>query len=356
VIPKKQPSRLFIEAKEAAQRVIPALTAQKAVLSAIKSEYLVRSIPAIYTIARGSSDHAASFFAYLMMSLTGRPVTTLPMSLITVENASILAKDCLAFAFSQSGKSPDIVQTLQYFSDRQALTVSCVNQLQSPLSDASRFCLQLDAGQELSVAASKSFIAQLVTSAHIVSTLADDLALLSALNALPTELDRAFELSWAALNEAMQTAKQHFVLSRGLGMSIAQEAALKLKETCGIHAEAFSIAEFKHGPMALANSTTLLLVFAPRGPAQAGIVEAAFELAQRGAKVWIVVANKGSHDQQNLTLGSPVHQLPCIPAQHLALDSVLMIQSFYRFVEQLAWLRGRDPDQPKNLSKVTQTL
>jgi len=134
------------------------------------------------------------------------------------------------------------------------------------------------------------------------------------------------------------------VIGRGLGLAVALEAALKLKETCGIQAEAFSGAEFRHGPMALVQQGYPLLVLAPRGPAQAGLLDLARELRALGAQVLLAAP-----------MGMPGAQLPLAPTGHEDLDAISTLQSFYLMVEALARARGRDPDTPRHLSKVTRT-
>jgi glucosamine--fructose-6-phosphate aminotransferase (isomerizing) len=135
------------------------------------------------------------------------------------------------------------------------------------------------------------------------------------------------------------------VLGRGLGLGIAQEAALKLKETCGLHAEAFSSAEVQHGPMALVGKDFPILLFAQNDATLAGSLEMAQTFRARGARVW--TAAPGDHHPDALPLAAAPHPL-C--------DPLLAAQSFYRAVNALALARGYDPDVPPHLNKVTQTL
>ena len=143
------------------------------------------------TVARGSSDHAASYFASLTMSRIGLPVASLPMSVATLQQAPLKVRDQLALAFSQSGKSPDLVGTMAALREAGALTVAAVNAPQSPLADACEWHLPLVAGPELSVAATKSYIAMLSISAQLVAHWQRDAELLGALRDLPEALRRA---------------------------------------------------------------------------------------------------------------------------------------------------------------------
>jgi len=206
---------------------------------------------ALLTVARGSSDHAAQYFAYLVMARMGRLVTSLPMSLVTLYQSKIACEGLVSLAFSQSGQSPDLVAPTKFFREGGARTVAFVNAPDSPLAAAAQFVFPLHAGPEQSVAATKSYIAQLVAGARVVAAWSEDDDLQAALQTLPQALQRAAALRWDVAVDALKNADRLFVIGRGLGLPIALEAALKFKETCGIQAEAFSGAEVKHGPMAL---------------------------------------------------------------------------------------------------------
>ncbi|WP_025597853.1 SIS domain-containing protein [Burkholderia sp. WSM2230] len=296
------------------------------------------------TVARGSSDHAASYFASLTMSRLGVPVASLPMSVATLQQAPLQVRDQLALAFSQSGKSPDLVGTMQALRAAGALTVAAVNAPASPLADACEWHLPLAAGPELSVAATKSYIAMLSISAQLVAHWQSDAALLGALNTLPDALQAAGKLDWSKAVDELRGIERMIVIGRGLGLAIAQEAALKLKETSGIQAEAFSSAEVRHGPMELIDRDYPLLVFAPRGPEQAGLLQLARDMQARGARVLLAAPS----DVAEATL-------PLATTAHAALDPIAAILSFYVMAAGLAAARGRNPDAPRHLNKVTET-
>ena len=296
------------------------------------------------TVARGSSDHAASYFASLTMSRVGVPVASLPMSVATLQQAPLQVRDQLALAFSQSGKSPDLVGTMSALRAAGALTVAAVNAPASPLADACEWHLPLVAGPELSVAATKSYIAMLSISAQLVAHWQNDAELLGALAALPDALERAGRLDWSMAVDELRGIERMIVIGRGLGLAIAQEAALKLKETSGIQAEAFSSAEVRHGPMELIDRDYPLLVFAPRGPEQAGLLQLAHDMRARGARVLLAAPD----DVREASL-------PLVSSAHAALDPIAAILSFYVMAADLAAARGRNPDAPRHLNKVTET-
>ncbi|GAB7534318.1 SIS domain-containing protein [Burkholderia sp. 22PA0099] len=331
------------EARQASEVVATQLADQSAV-EALVGRLLDTPPQVALTVARGSSDHAASYFASLTMSRLGVPVASLPMSVATLQQAPLRVRDQLAIAFSQSGKSPDLVNTMAALRDAGARTVAAVNVLPSPLADACEHALPVAAGPELSVAATKSYIAMLSLSAQIVALWQRDAALMTGLRALPDTLAKAGALDWSAAVDELRDAERMIVIGRGLGLAIAQEAALKLKETSGIQAEAFSSAEVRHGPMELIDRDYPLLVFAPPGPEQAGLLTLAADMRARGARVLLAAPH-----------GTPDATLPLERAAHVALDPVAAILSFYVMAAQLAVARGRDPDAPRHLNKVTET-
>ena len=310
----------------------------------LRSQYENTPAHSILTVARGSSDHAAHFMAYLLMARTGRLVTSLPMSLVTLYQSKIKCAGLLSMAFSQSGQSPDLVAPMRYFTDGGATTAAFVNDAESPLAKASQWIFPLHAGVEKSVAATKSFIAQLVAGVRVVAAWQDDAVLKNNLASLPDALANAAHADWSAGVEILIDCDRLLVIARGPGLAIAMEAALKFKETCAIQAEAFSGAEVKHGPMALIGAGYPLLIFAPRGPAQAGLLALAAEMRERGAKVLLAAPE-----------GTPNSNLPIIETTSLDLDPISAIQSFYPMVEALARARGFDPDRPHYLAKVTRT-
>lgn len=320
--------------------------------SAIRTlaEQLVGDLPDLMiTVARGSSDHAAAYFSYAMMSRIGVPSLSIPLSLVSLQQPPLRLKKCWVAAFSQSGKSPDLIDSVRYLKQRGAHSVALVNTAHSPLADVTDAHVLLPAGLEESVAATKSYVAMLMASAQIVARLSDQLGLgqglTTALQNLPEQMEAAVHEDWSAALKVLAGADKMIVIGRGAALPIAQEAALKLKETSGIQAEAFSSAEVRHGPMEIIEKDYPVLVFAPSGPEQAGTLAFAADMRARGAKV-LVVAPRG-------TSGEGL--LPSVPTADALLEPLTMIQGFYLMAAQLAVLRGRNPDQPRFLKKVTET-
>jgi glucosamine--fructose-6-phosphate aminotransferase (isomerizing) len=296
------------------------------------------------TVARGSSDHAASYFAYLAMRRLGLPVVSLPMSLVTLHGAPLAIAGQFALALSQSGASPDLVDTMSALREAGAITSAFVNRTESPLANCCEWVVPLCAGDERSVAATKSYIAALAAIARLVARWQRDAQLLRAIQSLPDRLDAAAHVNGAHVIDALAGAERAMVVGRGLGYAVALEAALKLKETCALQAEAFSSAEVRHGPMALIDKGYPLVVFALRGPEQAGIIELAREMRGRGARV--TLAASPDIDEADVKLAV---------ADDPALDAITAIQTFYLLIARLAETRGLNADAPRHLSKVTLT-
>lgn len=297
------------------------------------------------TVARGSSDHAATYFSYLCMIRAGIAVTSVPLSLTTLFQAPWQLARYFALAISQSGQSTDLVETLTALGKGGAYAISMINAPNSPLAAASREAISLHAGPEKSVAATKTYIASLAASAQLLAAWLEDKPLQQALASLPETLHKACSLNWQKAVTMLENEEKMIVIGRGLGLAIAQEAALKFKEACNMQAEAFSGAEIKHGPMALVGSGYPVLIFALPGQGQSGLLALAREFRSRQAKI-LLAADTSIADRD----------LDIVTAPDSALSPISAIQSFYIMVEQLARARGLDPDTPRFLNKVTVTV
>ncbi len=309
------------------------------------TQYLNQKNPySLVSIARGSSDHAAQYLNYLTTTKMGKLTTSLSMSAITLYQTEVDVSKSVGVAISQSGQSPDIIKPIEYMRSHNAPTLALLNDINSPLARASEWTIPLHAGPEKSVAATKSFIASLAASAGLIAAWKNDLELTRGLHHLPDDLLKAQKLDWTMPIKTLMQSKRIMIVGRGFGLSLALEAALKLKETCSIQAEAFSAAEIKHGPQALIEEGYPLLIFANRGPALHNMLELATDMRARGANV-ILAAPAFVKDKQ----------LEIQSAHAEELDVITAIQSFYLMVEELSRNLGLDPDHPKHLAKVTKT-
>jgi len=304
------------------------------------------------TVARGSSDHAATYGKYVIETKMGLSVASAAPSVMTLYGTHLKLKQALVLALSQSGKSPDLCESLKSAKQSGALTVAIVNQTSSPLAELAEYVVPVWAGDELSVAATKSYLGTLSALAQFVGVCTEDHKLLSALDKLPEYLEQACHEDWSEMVDILKDAKDIFIVGRGYGFPIAQEASLKCKETCVLHAEAFSSAEVRHGPFALVKKDFPVILFAQHDESFEMTVELSKHIKSLGAKSLLVI-NK---DQKNRISPDCFSYLFTVPnSLHPMLDPILMIQSFYLMAAKLSKARGLDPDRPDNLKKVTET-
>src|SRR5580698_10108291 len=264
-------TRMFQEAREAPQRVQAQWEQDSARISRI-AEALRQFHPrAVLTCARGSSDHAATYARYMIETRLGLLTSSASPSVSSVYGVRQELDGCLFLVISQSGRSPDLLAAAATAKDSGALVMAMVNVEDSPLAAAADHVIPLRAGPETSVAATKSYICALAASLHLVARWTENEALLTHFKNLPAQLRQAWQLDWRPMVKLLTPATNLFVLGRGLGLAVAQEAALKFKETCGLHAEAFSGAEVRHGPMALMKQGLPTLMFTQDDETRAGM-------------------------------------------------------------------------------------
>ncbi|WP_421693564.1 SIS domain-containing protein [Aestuariivirga sp.] len=332
-------SLMATEAAEAPEAVARFLDRNASALIELGQRLRRSSPPVILTSARGSSDHAAGFFKYFCEIVEGVPCASLGASVVSVYGGRLKARGAMCLTISQSGQSPDVLAVQEAAREAGALSVALVNVADSPAARNADICLALHAGDERSVAATKSFIVSCAAAAAIVAHWSKDADLLAAVARLPETLKAAAGLRWPGFGAFAAESSSMFVLGRGTGFPMALEAALKLKETCAIHAEAYSVAEVMHGPWELMEEGFPVLVLSPDDAARANTAEAVAKMRAAGADVRVVGGG-----------------LPFAPSGHPLLDPLSMIQTGYLEIEMLARGLGRDPDRPRLLRKVTETL
>ena len=299
----------------------------------------------LITIARGSSDHAATFIKYAVELTAGRPVASLGPSLASIYGAKLKLDGGAAIAISQSGRSPDIVAMTEASAKAGAVTVALTNTLPSPIASASAYAININAGPELAVAATKSFVNSIVAGLALLSEWVGDEALKAAIRNLPEHFEKAVKLDWSALANELGDAESLYMLGRGPALAIASEAALKFKETSNMHAEAYSAAEVLHGPVALVEKRFPVVTFAARDAAEASAIEIADSLSAKGALVF-ATSDKVKDSRR----------LPFVATGHPITDALTLILPFYGFVEAWSRAKGFNPDAPVALKKVTETL
>ncbi len=299
----------------------------------------------IATVARGSSDHAATYLKYAVELCAGLPVASIGPSVASIYGRQLRLEKAACIAISQSGQSPDIVEMLRSAIAGGALGIAITNAADSPVAHAATHCLPLGAGTERSVAATKTFVTSVLAGLALLSEWQRDAALSRAVAALPDAFDAALTLDWSPLEDRLADATSLFVLGRGPGFAIAAEAALKFKETCGLHAESYSAAEVLHGPAAIVAGGFPVLALGVADAALPQLAATAERLAGQGADVFVT---------GGATRGAIL--LPSVPDLHPLVAPLVLAVGFYAFVEGLARRRGHDPDTPPHLRKVTETV
>jgi glutamine---fructose-6-phosphate transaminase (isomerizing) len=306
---------------------------------------LVRRSPDFaVTCARGSSAHAATFAKHLIECYLGIPVAPAAPNIATIYHRELRLKNQLFLTISQSGLSDDLIEAANAARAAGAVTAAIINNPESPLASICEFVLPMAAGSELSVGATKTFIASLAAILRLTALWAGKEDISCACDRLPGRLIQAADMDWSEALPLLASADSLLVIGRGPTLAIAREAALKLKETCLLHAEAFSSAEFRHGPISLVSSAYPILVLAPTDESACGFSDLVTDLRSKGACV--VVAEPGAKQPG---------RLPVVPPDQPEADAICLIQSVYGFLVRLAAQRGVDVDHPRHLQKVTRT-
>jgi glutamine---fructose-6-phosphate transaminase (isomerizing) len=305
---------------------------------------LIRRPPdVVVTCARGSSAHAATFAKHLIERNLGVPVAAAAPNIATVYRRPLALRDQLFLAVSQSGSSDDIIETAVAARAAGAVTAALVNDANSPLAKACEYVLPMGAGPERSIAATKTFIASLAALLRLTARWRGDDGIGAACDRLPARLLEVTLLDWRAALPVLTTAPTLIAIGRGPTLAIAREAALKLKETCALHAEAFSSAEFRHGPIALVSAALPVLMLTPTDGSAMGFSDLAADLRRAGASVLVTGSD------------AKLGQLPALAPDQADADAICLIATFYALLPRLAALRGTNVDSPRHLQKVTRT-
>ncbi len=290
----------------------------------------------VMIIGRGSSDHAGVFGKYLIEIEAGVPTFAAAPSVSSVYGKQLKLDQALVIVISQSGRSPDILAQAKMAKAAGAFCVALVNDETSPLKDIVDEVLPLRAGAEISVAATKSYLATLSALLQLTAYWTENQELITALNTLPSALQTIIDSKPQLTSQSITGVKNMVILGRGLGYAITKEMALKLKEVSSIHAEAFSSAEFLHGPVTLVEQGLAILNCEVNDESATSHKDQIQEMKDRGADL--------------------VHLRQTDLNVHPRLAPLVVLQRFYLDVAEVAVTRGFNPDEPKGLKKVTRTL
>jgi len=325
-----------MEAKEAPVRIATQLFENKPLIADIVEKIRAFNPKYVMTVGRGTSDHAGVFAKYLIEVELGLPVSSAAPSVSGVYGKQMDLSSGLVLFISQSGRSPDILGQVEMAKKGGAFCIALVNDETSPIKDLVDAVIPLKAGPENAVAATKSYLATLSAIIQLVATWANNLELITALDNLPKQMQQAVDAAPQIPAAALQTVKNCVVLGRGFGYAVSLEIALKLKEVCAIHAEAFSSAEFLHGPVTLAEQELKIL--------DISVMDESYQVHR--AQVEGVRARGASF----------IHMTQTSDNIHPRLAPLTILQRFYLDVEKVALARGVNPDAPPGLKKVTKTL
>ena len=338
-------SYMFQEIREIPETIDRLIKNSSVMIKGVADDIKKKKPSVVTTIARGSSDHAALYLKYAIELTAGVPVASIGPSVASIYNKKLQLDNAVNISISQSGKSPDIVKMTEMARSSGAISIAITNNVNSPLSTVSSHSIDIYAGEEKSVAATKTFVASIVAGLLLLAYWQDDDELMQAINDLPSLMRKAIDCDWSNLIDRLKDEESIFILGRGPGMAISNEAALKFKETCQIHAESYSSAEVMHGPKSIVDNSFPVLALASRDETESSLVEVAESLIGQGADVYMT-SDKGLN----------ASKLPFVASGHSLTDPLLLIISYYNFIEKLANAKGLNPDQPPHLMKITETI
>ncbi len=308
-----------------------------------------RQIDNVVIAARGTSDHAGIYGKYIMEYALGIPVVLAAPSIVTIYDRSLKLQNSLVIGISQSGKAEDVLEVVKRAKQQGTLTLSVTNDDESPIAKEADYHLYTNAGVEESVAATKTFTSQMMMLALLVAKWSKNDAFRKELDEVPEQMTKVLSLD-ESIKEKVQRYRYMedcFVLSRGINYAIALEGTLKIQETTYVRAKGYAISDFHHGPFAMIEDNTPVIVYAPEGPSMGDAREMINKLRSVHAEI-IVITNAVDLGDDVITFTIPK-------------TTNDMISPFYNvvwgqmFACQLALAKGLNPDQPRGLNKVTIT-
>ena len=342
---------LFYEISEQPERIRSLISSQRKNVEKIAAEIQKRDIRYVFLAARGTSDNAGRYANYLLGAVNGLPLALATPSLFTYYKKPPKLQNALVIGVSQSGKSPDIVSVLEEGNRQGCMTLSITNEPNSPLAQASDFVLELRAGKEKAVAATKTYTTELMAVAMLSA----------ALSGKQKQWDELYKLSgWMkealTQNDFIAQAAQRYryidqtvVLGRGFNYATAFEWALKMKELTYMIAEPYSSADFAHGPIAMVESGYPVFAVAAKGKVFNSMLQMLQRLREQISAELVVISN----DKRALSLAQVPLRIPAETPEWLSpLVSILPAQLF---AYHLTLAKGYNTEQPRSIRKVTET-
>jgi len=352
ITPSKDCSMAFMlqEIREQPDWVERAIESERGNAASLASAMIENDVRFVVIAARGTSDNAATYAKYLFEIVTGMPVALAAPSVYTLYDARLRLGNTLVMGISQSGQGTDVVQVLSSARSAGALTACITNSADSPITRVSDHVLLCHAGEEKSVAATKTYTTALAVVALLVGILSDRRGLLDGLHLIPQRMREtlAVEERVARAVERYRYMQECAVLARGVNQATALEAALKMTETCYVEAMSFSGADFLHGPIAMVDEGFPCFLYAPEGRAYPSILELGLKIRERRGEMVVI-----AHAPEILELATTALEVPTEVDELLSpLTYILPGQLFAYYLSRT---RGDDPDHPRGLTKVTIT-
>jgi glucosamine--fructose-6-phosphate aminotransferase (isomerizing) len=342
---------LHSEIFEQPERLASLLDRQKHTVLEIAKAIQARNVQYAFLAARGTSDNAGRYANYLWGAHNGIPLALATPSLFTYYQTPPRLNNALVVGVSQSGQSPDIVSVLEEGRKQGCLTLAITNIPDSPLAKAAEFVLDIQAGPEKAVAATKTYTAELMAIAMISAALNNSKERWNELASVSkwAEQTLALDNGIAQMTQRYRYMNQCVSLGRGFNYATAFEWALKLKELTYLIAEPYSSADFQHGPIAMVEGGFPVLAVAPNGKVQETMQDMLTRLRKEKDAELIVI----SDDADILALAqSPIQLPPRIPEWLTPLVSIIPAQLF---ASHLTEVKGYDPEKPRSITKVTET-
>lgn len=342
---------LHSEIHEQPERIHSLLTSQKKAVLKIAADIQKRDIRYVFLAARGTSDNAGRYANYLLGALNGIPLALATPSLFTYYKQPPKLKNALVVGISQSGKSPDIVSVLEEGRRQGCATLAITNEPQSPLAQTSDFLLDIQAGPEKAVAATKTYTAELMSVAMLSAALSGSEKRWTELGKVAGWMRETLKQEdfIAQASQRYRYIDQTVVLGRGFNYATAFEWALKLKELTYIIAEPYSSADFAHGPIAMVESGYPVFAVAAKGKVFNSMLDMLKRLRSDIFAELVVISN----DRRALSLAQVPLKIPAeVPEWLSPIVSILPAQLF---AYHLTRAKGYDTEQPRSIRKVTET-
>lgn len=317
----------------------------------IAAEIQKRDVRYVFLAARGTSDNAGRYANYLLGAMNGLPLALATPSLFTYYKKPPVLKNALVIGISQSGKSPDIVSVLQEGRRQGCMTLAVTNELKSPLAQASDFVLDVKAGPERAVAATKTYTAELMAIAMLSTALSRSRKQWAELGKISSWMKETLGQN-DYIAEACQRYRyidQTVVLGRGYNYSTAYEWALKMKELTYIIAEPYSSADFSHGPIAMVESGYPVFAVAAKGKVFASMLGMLQRLREQISAELVIISN----DKRALSLAQVPLRIPAETPEWLS--PMVGILPAQLFAHHLTVAKGYNTEQPRSIRKVTET-